>query len=141
MTKKLITLTAVIFTLIATGCSSSSRCDNQRMSLMERFQNRPRPVKDWFSRGSSCNDCNPPAGQMFSDNGFGGDCQSGLCGTEVYDTAPGFFPSGQMNPITTGYPPYSDFGGIGTGTTVPSGNSFPGSTDELEMPPMYGNGR
>lgn len=140
MTKKLITLAAVIFTLISTGCAS--RCDNQRMGLMERFQNRPRPIRDFFSRGNRCDDCNPHAGQIYGDF-MGGDCPSGTCGTGVFDAAPGFYPSDQMAPISASYPPYSDFGGIGTGAS-PQGSTrstFPPSSGELEMPPMYGNGR
>lgn len=48
-----------------------------------------------------------------------------------------------MSPITTGYAPYSEFGGIGTGAVSPgnSRSSLPPSSGELEMPPMYGNGR
>jgi hypothetical protein len=114
----------------STGCSSGS-C-GPRMTFREWFQNRPRPLRDLFTRGEECSECSAPAGEME----LGQFCPDGNCLSAAPN--PGYYPSDMM-PVSgdpgpaprtsAGYPPAN---GIGSGVKSLNSNA------ELELPPMYG---
>lgn len=121
------------------GCSSNS-C-GPRMTFREWFQNRPRPIRDLFTRGDECSECSVPAGEV-ELGGF--DCPNGNCMSGQMPAAdPGYYPTdmppaaaslGTENRVRAGYAPVPMIPETGSG--VQSYNS--NSNAELELPPMYG---
>ena len=110
------------------------------MTFREWFSNRPRPIRDLFSRGDECSQCSAPAGQLEMG---GVDCQNGNClggMTGVNPVDVGYYPADMPpasansinNRIRTGYAPAGSAGEFGSGVRSMNSNA------ELELPPMYG---
>lgn len=118
------------------GCNSNS-C-GQRMTFREWFSNRPRPIRDLFSRGDECDECSTHAGQleMGSYDCPTGNCQTGIAGFNGGEVD--YYPSDAMpagagqaieNRTRTGFAPSFTPSELGSGVR---------SNAELELPPMYG---
>lgn len=124
----------VIGLLLASSLGCNTNSCGSRMTIREWFQNRPRPLRDLFTRGDDCSECNAPAGQFeMGEYCPSGNCQSGSEGMPGYypsDAAPAATDLGQGNRTSAGYPP--------AGNQMGSGVKSFNSNAELELPPMYG---
>ncbi len=157
MKKRLLNALCLALILFVSGCASSRYGDpcNSRPTLRSWWQNNC--VRNYF-RGEPCNSCNPPAGQPSSfDTNLIPGCEDGSCGgmvapgpqTTIQGTSPSVpyyddqFNNGLNNiPTsmnqTSGYMPAGSSNAIGSGVELNA--PLIGANNEIEQPPMYGQG-